>query len=137
MPEIVMVLNVDDENMSPNEVVHVYENQSALMRDLQSADSQLTDVIDKKVDDDADDETLMHLHAYSLRDGKGQPLTYPIQVVSMTAIVPKGEARVEFSKAPPNTPSDVSQVEVFVPRDLFLRYHLDRGTDSQSPDSSG
>ena len=65
----------------PNEILHAWEDEGALMMDLRGAMHRaLQELNDTSTDLVADAE----IFQWSLRDGRGQQLTYPIHLVSRT-----------------------------------------------------
>ena len=73
---------------TPNEIVCSFENEKELLAELWAAGgtSRLGDAIDTLVWEGSDD--WLDNFQLSLRDGKGDPIAFPVRVVSNTAFEP-------------------------------------------------
>ena len=75
-----------------------------LMNELRDGESKLKNLLD-----DLDDPHVYQVYDYDLRDGNGQPLVYPISVVSSTAIVQKSEV-VEIFRSEDHPTSEPAEI---------------------------
>ena len=75
------------DEVNPNEIIFVYASSSSVLNALLGSTNELSEIVDKIADGDSEDSPpALQFYRYDLRDGNGQPLVFPLQVVSETII---------------------------------------------------
>ncbi len=75
------------DEVNPNEIIFVYASSSSVLNALLGRTNELSKIVDKIADGNSEDgPPALQLYRYDLRDGNGQPLVFPLRVVSETII---------------------------------------------------
>ncbi len=73
---------------NPNEIIFAYPSVSSVLNALLGKTDELSKVMDEMAEGDSEDNPpALQWYRYDLRDGNGQPLVFPLRVVSKTTIV--------------------------------------------------